>query len=67
MDSNGEVGHAPEGGRGNFTLDSVGGTTSVNYKGDTTKLGYITFDPGGVSTIDWSPTGVLVSESIRPP
>ena len=50
MDSNGEVGHAPEGGRGNFKPDSTGGTTSVNYMGDTTKLGYIDFVPGGIST-----------------
>ena len=32
---------------------------------DPTKLGYLTFDPGGMYTIKWSITGGQVSESTR--
>ena len=32
-------------------------------KGDPAKSGYLNFDPGGMSKINWRPTGVQVSES----
>ena len=43
-----EVRHIPEGGGGNFGKYPEGGTTSVSRKGDHTKSGYLTFDPGGM-------------------
>ena len=52
MSREGEVGHVPEGGGGKFEKYPEGGTTSVSRKGETTELEYLTFDPGGLSTID---------------
>ena len=34
---------------------------------DTTKSGYLTFDPGGMSTVNCRPPGGQVSESTRSP
>ena len=36
-------------------------------EGDATKSGYLTFDRGGMSKINWRPTGGQVSESRRDP
>ena len=57
VDHKGEVGHSPEGGGGKFEQDLKGGTVRVDYKGETTKSGYLNFDPGEMSTIKWRPTG----------
>ena len=54
--------HASDGGGGNFGQDIEGGNTSVARELDTTKSGCLTFDPGGMSTINWSPIGVQVLE-----
>ena len=56
----GEVIHIPEGGGVKFGQNHQGGTASVAHEGDPTKSGYLTFDPGGMSTINW---GVLYQES----
>ena len=61
MACKGEVEHAPEGGGRNFEQYPEGGTDSVTRKVDPAKSGYLTFDPGGMSTINWSPTGGQVS------
>ena len=45
-----EVVHFPEVGDRDITPDPAGGTASVSHKGDTTKLGCITFYPGGMYT-----------------
>ena len=63
----GERGHDPEGGYGNIEKYPEWVTTSVTCKGDTTKSGYLTFDPGGISTIYLRPTWGQVSESSRSP
>ena len=63
----GGVGHVPEVGGGKFEQYTEGGTASVSLKGDPKNPGYITFEPGGLSTIKWIPTGVQVSESNRSP
>ena len=65
VDRGGELRHVSEGGGGNFGQDPEGGTSSVALEGELTKSGYLTFDPYGISTINWSPTGVQVSESNR--
>ena len=57
----GEVGNAPEGGGRTFEQYPEGGTVGVAREGDTTNPGYITFDPSGISTITWKPTGSQVS------
>ena len=44
--------HIPEGGAGNF-VKYPEGTVSVARKGYPTKSGYFTFEPGGISTINW--------------
>ena len=36
-----------------YTPDPEGGTASVAHEVDPTKLGYITFGPGGMYTINW--------------
>ena len=36
----------------NYGQDPEGGTTSVAREGDPTKAGYLTFDPGGISTMN---------------
>ena len=61
MAHEGEVGHVPEGGGRNFEQDPEGVTASVDRKGDPTKSGYLTFDPGGMSTINCSPKGGQVA------
>ena len=53
----GEVIHIPEGGGRKFGPDPERGTASVACYGDPKKSGYLTFDPGGISTINWRPTG----------
>ena len=45
--------HISEGGVRNFGQDPELGTTSVSRKGDTTKSGYLIFDPSGMSSINW--------------
>ena len=45
VDHKGEVGHSPEGGGGKFEQDLKGGTVRVDYKGETTKSGYLNFNP----------------------
>ena len=45
--------HIPKRGGGNIRKYLEVGTASVDLKVDTTKSGYITFDPGGMSTIDY--------------
>ena len=40
-----------------FTKYLSGGTKIMFHKGDTTKSGYLTFDPCGMSTINYMPTG----------
>ena len=62
-----EVSHIPEGGGGNFVQDPEVGTTGVACEGETTKSGYLTFEPGGISTINWRLTGGQVLESSRSP
>ena len=57
----GEVGHLPEGGGRNFEQDTKVGTTSVTRKVEPTKSGYLTFNLGGMSKINFIPIGVQVS------
>ena len=52
----GEVIQIPEGGGVKFGQNHQGGTASVAHEGDPTNSGYLNFDPGGISTINW---GVL--------
>ena len=54
-----------EGGDGKFGQDPEGVTTNVACEVETTKPGYLEFEPGGMSTINWRPTGGQVSEYIR--
>ena len=58
----GEARQVPEIGGGKFRQYPEGGTASVDLQGDPTKSGYLNFDLGGMSTINWSPTGAQVSE-----
>ena len=58
----GEVRHVPEGGVRNFGQDPEGGTVNVAREGDPTKSGYLNFEPGGMYTTSWRPTGDQVSE-----
>ena len=51
----GEVRHVSEGGDGNFGRYPEGGTASVAREEYTIKYGYLTFEPGGMSTINWWP------------
>ena len=44
--------HVPEGGGGNFGKYPEGGTVIMASEGYPTKSGYLTFDPGGMSTIN---------------
>ena len=55
-----EIMHTPEVVGGNFEQYYEGVATSVARKGDPTKTGCLTFDPGGMSTINWRKTGVQV-------
>ena len=57
--------HAPEGGGGNFEQDHEVEIASVACKVETTKLGYLPFDPGEMPTINWRTTGGQVSQSSR--
>ena len=61
VDCKGKVKHVPDGGGVNFGQYTEGGTASVAREGDTTKPGWVNFDPGGKYTIKWKPTGVQVS------
>ena len=54
MAREGEVIHVPEVGGGKFGQYTEGGTTRVDFKGEPTKSGYLTFYLGGMSTINWS-------------
>ena len=47
-----EVGHIPEGGGENFEQYPEWGTRSASLLGYPTKSGYLTFDPGGIFTIN---------------
>ena len=67
VDRERELGHVLYGGGGNFEQYPEGGTTIVAHEGDPTKSEYLTFDPGGISTIKCSPTGGQVSEYSRYP
>ena len=48
----GEVKHVPEGGGEKFGQDPKVGTTGVAREVDSIKSGFLTFDPGGMSTIN---------------
>ena len=50
----GEIGPLPEGGGETLTTYNVVVNSRVYFYGETTKSGYLTFDPGGMSTINWS-------------
>ena len=67
VDCEGEVRHIPDKGGRNFVQYPEVDTVSVAREVETTKSGYFTFDPGEMSTINWSPTGGQVSKSIRSP
>ena len=58
VSNEGEIAHVPEGGGRNFTPYPVGSNTSMHCKGDPIKSVYLTFDTGGLSTINWRSTGV---------
>ena len=60
MAHEGEVRHTPEGGGVKFGQNHQGGTAIVAHEGDPTKSGYLTFDPGGLSTIN---CGLLYQDS----
>ena len=45
--------HKIEGGGGKFGQNHEVGTKSVACEGDPTKSGYLTFDPVGISIINW--------------
>ena len=57
VDCKGEVRNITKGGGVKFGQYTEGGTASVACVGDTTKPGYIFFDPGVKYTINWIPTG----------
>ena len=61
----GEVRHHQDGRGRKFGQDTKGGTVSVAHEGDTTKSGYLTFEPGGMPTINRRKTGGQISESSR--
>ena len=61
MDYKGEVRHVPEEGGGNFGKYLEGGTVSLDRELDTTKSGYLNFEPVGMFTINWRPTVGQVS------
>ena len=63
----GEVRYIPEGGGRHFGQDPELGTASVAGEGEITNSGYLTFFPGGISTINRRPIGGQVSESTRAP
>ena len=65
MVSEGELCHVPEGGGKNFGQNPEVSTGSVACEGETTKSGYLTFDPGGTSSTIWRKTGGQVSEASR--
>ena len=67
MAREGEARQVPEGGGRNFGQDPEGGTVSVSHEGDPTKSGYLVFEPGGVYTINWRPTGGQVSYTAELP
>ena len=52
MDGKKEVGKVPEGSGGNFTPDPAGWIASVSCNVDTKRSWYLTFDPGGMSTMN---------------
>ena len=58
----GEVRHVPEGGGGSFVKYPEGGNASVYREIETTKSGYLTFDPGVMFTIKRRQQGFHVSE-----
>ena len=60
-----EVGNVPEGGGRNFTPYPALGTVRVDCEGETTKSGYINFEPGGIYTINCIPKGGICYESRR--
>ena len=62
---NGVLGQAPEGSEGNLKPYPEGCTASLAPKRESNKSGYLTFDPGGFSTINWWPKRGQVSEYIR--
>ena len=53
MTYKGELGHVLEGGGGNFKPVPTGSTTIVGCEGEPSKSGYLTSDPGWLSTINW--------------
>ena len=53
MDCEGQARHITEGRGGNFEQYPKGGTASVDLEGDPNKSGYLNFDPGELSTINW--------------
>ena len=65
LNCKGELGQAPDISEGNLKpyLEEV--TASVAREGQPTKSGYLTFDSGGISTINWWPNQGQVSEYIR--
>ena len=67
VDRGGELRHVPEGGAEKIVQYPEGGIASVDCEGDPTKSGYLAFDPGVVSIINWRQTGGQVSESSRYP
>ena len=52
VDCKEKVGPIPEVYGTNFTLDTAQGTASMSYNVEPTKSGYITFDSGGITTIN---------------
>ena len=67
VDCEGEVRHIPEGGGRHFGQDPELDTASVACEGEITNSGYLTFGPGGISTINRRPTRGQVSEFARAP
>ena len=61
----GEERNTPEGGDRKFGQYQEEGTTIMARKGEPTKSGHLTFDLGGMSTINWRISGGQVSESTR--
>ena len=61
----GELGQALKESEGNLKPYPEGGTASVSRKGYTTKSGYLTFNPGSVSTMNWWLNQGQVSEYSR--
>ena len=67
MNYEGEVRHVQEGGGSYFGQAYEGVTTIMYHKEETTKSGYLTFDPGGMYTINWKTPVFQVSSSRRAP